>query len=142
MKSIFEEYDINPNAPIVDEAKALMELISDNPEEFKKVSERAIELGVVEKLSPSGYVQAIQNLAHQVFIISLGMNFSNIPMEEDTSEYYNYPGIGEDLSQLDKILNMIAFSSGKHWEIVSKDLDVWLDYYAEKFGNDLRNKLN
>lgn len=142
MKNIFDEFGVNPlEDPSVSASKLIL-YINNHPEEFKKVSDRAVELGVVERLSPSGYVQAIQNLAHQMFTLSLGMNLKGLPMEEDTSEYYRYDGLGDDMRQLDKIFNMIAFASGKHWDEVSIDLDRWMAYYTDKFVSNLPNQLN
>lgn len=137
--SIFDELTVNPFLSDDEILASIIERIAKNPEEFKKVSNRAIELGLVEKLSETGYAQAVQNVAHKVFTLSLGMNLTGVPMELDSSEYYNYDGVGEEMKQLDKIINMIAFASGRHWNYVNADIDKWLDYYAEKFGEDIKN---
>lgn len=137
--SIFDESTINPFMSDDEILASIIERIAKNPEEFKKVSDRAIELGLVERLTETGYSQAVQNVAHKVFMLSLGMNLTGIPMEQDSNEYYNYDGVGDEMKQLDKIINMIAFASGKHWNYVNADIDKWLDYYAEKFGEDIKN---
>ena len=142
MNNIFDEFGVNPFEDPSVSAFKLIGYINEHPEEFKKVSDRAIELGVVERLSPAGYVQALQKLAHEMFTLSLGMNLRDIPMEENTAEYYKYDSIGFDLTQMDKIFNMIAFASGKHWDEVSADLDKWMTYYTDKFVSELPNKLN
>lgn len=137
--SIFDELDVNlfdPNDTVI---TFILERIAKNPEDFKKVSNKAIELGLVEKLSESGYIQAIQNIAYKIFTLSLGMNLTGVPIEDDAFEYYNYDGIGEEMKQLDKITNMIAFASGRHWNYVNADIDKWVYYYTEKFSEDIKS---
>lgn len=136
--SIFDELGVNPFAADDELLASIMERIAKNPEEFKKVSNRAIELGLVERLTESGYFQAVQNVAHKLFTLSLNMNLSGVPMEPDSGEYYKYDGIGDEMKKLDKIINMIAFASGRHWNYVNADVDKWLDYYADKFCEDIK----
>jgi hypothetical protein len=139
--NIFEEFDINPFDEENKIVCKIIERIKDNPKEFKKVSNRAIELGVVEKLSEKGYIQAIQNVAYKIFVLSLTMNLINIPIETDSREYYNYDKIGDEIKQLDEIINIISFASGRHWDYVSNDIDLWIYYYNEKFYQNIKNLL-
>lgn len=142
MNNIFDEFGVDPLEDLSISASKLIHYINDHTEKFKKVSDRAIELGVVERLSTSGYIQAIQNLAYQIFLLSLSMNLKGIQIEEDIMEYYHYDGLGDDMRQLDKIFNIISFASGKHWSETSVDLDKWIAYYTDKFVTNLPNQLN
>lgn len=116
-------------------SKTTFAMMEEDYDFFKIMSERAIELGVVERLSPEGYLKTVMLVAHKIASLAVGLELAQAPRPENHKEYYNIEGLDNTLKTMDQIISTMSLAAGVPASKVDIDIQAATSVYVKQMMN-------